>query len=505
MKIKHVPFSLLLALVLVVEAVPSVALDVPFFSQNNSEWAEDQLGDCRKLHIGWIAGVSEYPPKRAQGCAITSKAMLFNYYHPDYQDPGQLNICHWANGGYAGGCRVWWNETCAPPGVFFIDVVKNKELFDSIINSELAAGYPVIAGVKSKKISSHFVVITAANGTTYYINDPWDVEPIPRTMDDGSLGSYEIKALYLYHGTVTTDAPDSLFVGYPSAQTGESDPIDFAYSTPFFSAVNKQEVPIDTVHIQLTETTDTDYVTPIWDSGDISISSLADGSSSTVANNDRTPDIFYGMGNPPSAILQSGQDYIWRIRTKAGEDYSDWSSNVTIAMITTGTMTARFYEDKDTTYGTVYYTDGRPEFSELYAGGWGDYYYSYLEWNLGLAPGAQDTVSCNFFLYTHHVAPNDPYIKVRRVTSPWVEADVTKWNYPTDTPDGQVSMDKPMLNVYTVVEITDIYKGWKDGSFDNYGIKLHPTANSNTNHQLRSEDQAGIDKDPYLEVVYAVQ
>jgi hypothetical protein len=174
-------------------------LEVPFFSQNDMRWAEDQLGDCTGWHIGWIDGQSSYPPKRAAGCATTSKAMVFNYYHPDYTDPGSLNICLTQNGGYAGGCLAPWddrNNICAPPGVFFAGhIEENRE----IIDSELLAGRPVIAQVKSKKVRSHFVVITGINESTYDINDPWDSEFIPRTLDNGALGSYKIKALWLYH------------------------------------------------------------------------------------------------------------------------------------------------------------------------------------------------------------------------------------------------------------------------------------------------------------------
>jgi hypothetical protein len=209
------------------------------------------------------------------------------------------------------------------------------------------------------------------------------------------------------------------------------------------------------------------------------------------------------MGNSPLAILEHGQAYIWRIRTKAGANYSDWSSNGTISMIASGMMTARFYEDKDTFYSTVYHAGGMPNSNTLSIGGWGDWYYIYVEWDLSLAPPSADTISCNMFLYCQYARVNDSFTKIRRVTSQWTEAGVTLWNHPTDTADGQIDMNYPTAEEqYHVTEITSIYKGWVDGSDSNYGLKLHPTANNHTGGSFYSEDKQGIDKDPYLEVVY---
>ncbi len=174
-------------------------------------------------------------------------------------------------------------------------------------------------------------------------------------------------------------------------------------------------------------------------------------------------------------------------------------------MIISGAVTARFYENKDTYYGTVYYTDGRGDVGQILVGGWGDWYYGYTEWDLNLAPPAEHTISCEMFLHCSHVAANDPTIKVRRVTNSWSEADISKSNHPMDTDDGQVSVSQPVLEEYNVIDITDMYNGWENGTYNNYGIKLHPTANSNTVTYFCSGDNLGMDKDPYLEVVYQVQ
>jgi len=135
------------------------------------------------------------------------------------------------------------------------------------------------------------------------------------------------------------NSDSSLFVNYPSAQSGFSDPAEFIYATPFFSFINEQSQAAAAVQIQLSED---NYNTLIWDSGDIAIASTASGQ--------RTPDIFYGSGNPPSGILEAGKNYKWRARVKTA-DYSDWSSDATISMAPSGElMIARFYSGSGTGY-----------------------------------------------------------------------------------------------------------------------------------------------------------
>ena len=58
--------------------------------------------------------------------------------------------------------------------------------------------------------------------------------------------------------------PDTLYVGYPSAQSGSANPTAFAYSTPFFSAVNRNGEAVDKYQVQLTLSTDTGFASPIW-------------------------------------------------------------------------------------------------------------------------------------------------------------------------------------------------------------------------------------------------
>ena len=76
---------------------------------------------------------------------------------------------------------------------------------------------------------------------------------------------------------------------------------------------------------------------------------------------------------------------------------------------------------------------------------------------------------------------------VYRITEAWNEKDVSlSWSPaskrlrpfgPVGPADGWHSLD-----------ITELYKGWKNGAYDNFGIKLAPTRTDRTNGLFASSD-----------------
>jgi hypothetical protein len=165
--------TLVLAL-LTMSATAAAQLPVPLYRQCGESWSGDRLGTCSSTMCD-------------AGCAVTSKAMIFAYYGGS-RDPGQLNGCLRDSGGYADGCLVYWNDTCAPAGVHYAG--------SGGLDAELAAGYPVLTQVRSSRTSMHFVVITgSAGGGNYYINDPgWSYNT---TAEAG----YTLVRFHNYHGS----------------------------------------------------------------------------------------------------------------------------------------------------------------------------------------------------------------------------------------------------------------------------------------------------------------
>lgn len=149
-------------------------------------------------------------------------------------------------------------------------------------------------------------------------------------------------------------------------------------------------------------------------------------------------------------------------------------------------------EGKDTSYGTVYHRDGIPDSEYLSYGGWGDYYYDYLEFDLTGTPNANDTISAELYLYSKSQPANNPQFQIRRITEPWAEAEVSIYSNPASE---YYKNAPPVVYEWNIFDITELYKDWKDGVFSNYGIKLLPTYNNHSNSAFFSSDYMG---DPSL-------
>jgi len=137
--------------------VTGSACGVPIYSQNDPAWQAAVM----KSGADTIGGA---------GCALTSTAMLLNYYGAQLS-PVQLNACLGAgadpidwkavpactNGAVTGGDRIdfTWQD----------------------LDALLASGRPAIVGMLRGQTGSHFVVVTSGGGglaSNYHITDPWD-------------------------------------------------------------------------------------------------------------------------------------------------------------------------------------------------------------------------------------------------------------------------------------------------------------------------------------------
>lgn len=157
-------------------------------------------------------------------------------------------------------------------------------------------------------------------------------------------------------------------------------------------------------------------------------------------------------------------------------------------------------EGKDTCYGTVYATSGQPDAETLYMGGWGDWYYDFFEFDLTGSPTADETISATLYLYGS--APSDgsdPGFQVNRITQSWTESGVTLSNNPTSVFYKNFgSFSK--ADAWNSVDITDLYKSWKNGTYPNYGIKLVPTNNNHSNGSIYSSDNTNSSYRPKIVV-----
>jgi len=175
-------------------AVGSQPSNVPFFPQCGGPWGNHELGTCSGKTVC------------SHGCYVTSAAMVFKYFGVD-TDPGALNAWLTNNEGYANGCELDGGQAVNYHSNIHSFVRVNDEDWNRL-NSELEAGYPVIAKV-TNAYGDHFVVVTHRSGGTYYLNDPLATGPDARTL--ASYGS-SFSGLRIFHGNIDccTDnrAPD---------------------------------------------------------------------------------------------------------------------------------------------------------------------------------------------------------------------------------------------------------------------------------------------------------
>ncbi|TXT27241.1 MAG: PEP motif anchor domain-containing protein [Gallionellaceae bacterium] len=140
----------------------------------------------------------------------------------------------------------------------------------------------------------------------------------------------------------------------------------------------------------------------------------------------------------------------------------------------------------------------------LRVGGWGDLYYSLIEFDLtGLAPVA---TSARLELFAvpevHGFGTTDLYLD--RITEFWdwrvqgTGADMERlwWaDRPAAIQWSAGSLSAPQAGQWYSIDITDLYNGWQSGAYANYGVQLRPTQTWNTWSVFYSSDYMG---DPSL-------
>ncbi|MBN2394245.1 MAG: C39 family peptidase [Anaerolineae bacterium] len=140
---------------------------MPYFSQCDSQWGNEQLGGCTDETIC------------SAGCAMSSVAMALKYYGA-IVDPSQLNTWLTNNCGYiyrdsnnishCGGCNIVWGTAANYATGVSVSLIWDNNF--QTLRQTLDSGKPVLVRVRNNE---HSVVVTGYSGNnpyTYYINDP---------------------------------------------------------------------------------------------------------------------------------------------------------------------------------------------------------------------------------------------------------------------------------------------------------------------------------------------
>jgi Peptidase C39 family len=134
-----------------------IALAVPIFRQNDPRWGADLLGPTD----GTLG---------AEGCALSSAAMIMAYYGLD-TDPQRLNQFLNQHEGYTPQGWIYWEKAAD------LDAQHVRKAYEDLpsyclIDCNLLRGNPVIVHLTLPHGSSHFVVIAGKEGYDYLIRDP---------------------------------------------------------------------------------------------------------------------------------------------------------------------------------------------------------------------------------------------------------------------------------------------------------------------------------------------
>lgn len=157
---------------------------------------------------------------------------------------------------------------------------------------------------------------------------------------------------------------------------------------------------------------------------------------------------------------------------------------------------------KDTFFGTTYQTQGQPTWEVMFTGGWGDSYSSLVEIDVSALPSAASTQSAWLWLYVAYRGVNDPALQIFRITSPWTAAGVTSTTVPSTALDSTGATGVLQGSWYKI-DITSMYKNWKNGVYPNYGVMLSPTFTTNSALQFATSESVIASRRPKLVVQHS--
>jgi hypothetical protein len=163
------------------------------YSQNDPQWRAIQMG-TRPDKIG------------ESGCALTTTAMMFNYFKVD-TDPNQLNTClaeesnpfNWTTA--ATRCSNSQIQGSSPSNFSW-----------SVLDNILSGGTPAIVGLLGGQTGIHYVVVVGGKdgiAATYRVNDPWDGSNW-KSLEYFISQGYRLRWIVNYNQTLQSTCPSRI-------------------------------------------------------------------------------------------------------------------------------------------------------------------------------------------------------------------------------------------------------------------------------------------------------
>jgi len=134
---------------------------------------------------------------------------------------------------------------------------------------------------------------------------------------------------------------------------------------------------------------------------------------------------------------------------------------------------------------------------DLSVGGWGDVYYSYIQFDMAGQPDSVTSVRLRLYVTSAEAGEwTYPNMTLWTNGGAWVEG--MPWQNQPGSAQYVRDISKPIGVGWFDIDITDIYKQWKSGAVANYGIHLRPTTSNANMVSFASSESIDITQRPML-------
>jgi Ca2+-binding RTX toxin-like protein len=134
---------------------------------------------------------------------------------------------------------------------------------------------------------------------------------------------------------------------------------------------------------------------------------------------------------------------------------------------------------------------------ELRVGGWADYYYSFIQFDLNDQPQNVDSAILRLYVFSEELPPwTYPEMSLWTVEGEWSEG--MQWPENTTNATFVRNIGKPEERGWFEIDITDIYTQWQSGALKNDGIQLRPLTNFANQTYIVSSESADAEHRPML-------
>ena len=240
----------------------------------------------------------------------------------------------------------------------------------------------------------------------------------------------------------------------------------------------------------------------------------------TLAESDETvivtlqPQSHYTVGIPSSATVSIASDEIGNLIFSDGFETGDLSQWLTSAVVVTPLTQGQPGRPGKDIWTTSYYSytpvQGTPggglDDDRLRVGGWGDSYFSLIEFDLSGLPQVARTARVELFSRPQQQT-TDLYLD--RITAFWDwrtqgtggDRERLWWaDRPAAAQWRSGTLPGPAGSQWYSIDITDLYNAWQAGTYPNYGIQLRPVSTDNAWAEFYSANAADQTLRPRLVV-----